>query len=82
LRWRASAKRPKALSTTTIETGHLPISATKLGLAIPVGVGDFDNNGLPDLLVTCFGGIVLYRNNGDGRFTDAPKQAGLGGDSG
>jgi hypothetical protein len=45
-------------------------------------VGDFDNDGWPDLVVTCFGGIVLYRNNGDGTFTDVTKQAGLGGDSG
>jgi len=44
-------------------------------------VGDYNNDGWPDLLVTCFGGVVLYRNNGDGTFTDATKQAGLGGDS-
>ena len=45
-------------------------------------VGDFNNDGWPDLVVTCFGGIVLYRNNGDGTFTDVTRQAGLGGDSG
>src|SRR5690349_1459685 len=45
-------------------------------------VGDYNNDGWPDLLVTCFGGVVLYRNNGDGTFTDVTKQAGLGGDSG
>ena len=44
-------------------------------------VGDYNNDGWPDLLVTCFGGVVLYRNNGDGTFTDVTKQAGLGGDS-
>jgi enediyne biosynthesis protein E4 len=44
-------------------------------------VGDYNNDGWPDLLVTCFGGIVLYRNNGDGTFTDVTKQAGLGGDN-
>jgi len=44
-------------------------------------VGDFNNDGWPDLLVTCFGGVVLYRNNGDGTFTDVTMQAGLGGDS-
>src|SRR5579864_8117564 len=41
-------------------------------------VGDFNNDGWPDLFVTCFGGVVLYRNNGDGTFTDVTKQAGLG----
>ncbi|MGB7282458.1 MAG: CRTAC1 family protein [Candidatus Acidiferrum sp.] len=45
-------------------------------------VGDYNNDGWPDLLVTCFGGVVLYRNNGDGTFTDVTKQAGLSGDSG
>ncbi len=43
-------------------------------------VGDYNNDGWPDLLVTCFGGVVLYRNNGDGTFTDVTKEAGLGGD--
>jgi hypothetical protein len=46
-----------------------------------VAVGDYNNDGWPDLLVTCFGGVVLYRNNGDGTFTDVTKQAGLAGDT-
>ena len=44
-------------------------------------VGDFNNDGWPDLFVTCFGGVVLYRNNGDGTFTDVTNQAGLGADT-
>lgn len=40
-------------------------------------VGDYNNDGWPDLLVTCFGGVVLYRNNGDGTFTDVTKEAGV-----
>lgn len=44
-------------------------------------VGDYNNDGWPDLLVTCFGGVVLYRNNGDGTFTDVTRAAGLGGDT-
>jgi enediyne biosynthesis protein E4 len=44
-------------------------------------VGDYNNDGRPDLLVTCFGGVVLYRNNGDGTFTDVTKASGLGGDA-
>ncbi len=43
-------------------------------------VGDYNNDGWPDLLVTCFGGVVLYRNNGDGTFTDVTRSAGLGAD--
>lgn len=44
-------------------------------------VGDYNNDGWPDLLVTCFGGVVLYRNNRDGTFSDATKEAGLSGDN-
>ena len=40
-------------------------------------VGDYNNDGWPDLLVTCEEGMVLYRNNGDGTFTDVTKQAHL-----
>ena len=57
----------------------------KAGVANPcwamgAAVGDYNSDGWPDLLVTCFGGVVLYRNNGDGSFTDTTKQAGLDGD--
>lgn len=48
--------------------------------AMGASVGDYNNDGWPDLLVTCFGGVVLYRNNGDGTFTDVTKEAGLSGD--
>jgi hypothetical protein len=49
--------------------------------AMGATVGDYNNDGWPDLLVTCFGGVVLYRNNGDGTFTDATKAVGLSGDT-
>ena len=45
-------------------------------------VGDYNNDGWPDLLVSCFGGVVLYRNNGDATFTDVTRAAGLGSDTG
>src|SRR6266478_1421267 len=45
-------------------------------------VGDYNGDGWPDLLVTCFGGVVLYRNNGDGTFADVTQQTGLGKDAG
>ncbi len=50
--------------------------------AMGAAVGDYNNDGLPDLIVSCFGGVVLYRNNGDGTFTDVTKQAGLDKDVG
>jgi enediyne biosynthesis protein E4 len=59
----------------------------KAGVATPcwamgAAVGDYNNDGRPDLLVSCFGGVVLYRNNGDGTFTDVTKAAHLDKDVG
>jgi hypothetical protein len=42
-----------------------------------VAVGDYDNDGFPDILVTSYGRCILYHNNGDGTFTDATEKAGL-----
>ena len=50
--------------------------------AMGATVGDYNNDGWPDLLVSCFGGVVLYRNNGDGTFADVTKQSGLSSDVG
>jgi enediyne biosynthesis protein E4 len=41
-------------------------------------VGDYDNDGDPDIYVTNFGPNRLYRNNADGSFTDVTARAGEG----
>jgi enediyne biosynthesis protein E4 len=44
-----------------------------------VAVGDFNNDGLPDILITCVGQNRLFRNTGKGTFEDVTKASGLGG---
>jgi hypothetical protein len=44
-----------------------------------VAVGDFDNDGLPDLFVTAVGLNHLFHNLGGGRFADVTASAGVGG---
>jgi hypothetical protein len=42
-----------------------------------VAVGDYDNDGWPDLFVTGYGGCILYKNNRDGTFSNVTEKAGL-----
>ena len=42
-----------------------------------VAVGDYDNDGYPDILVTSYGRCILYHNNRDGTFTDVTDKAGV-----
>lgn len=40
-------------------------------------VGDYDDDGFPDLLVTGYGGVLLFHNRGDGTFVETAAAAGL-----
>ena len=40
-------------------------------------IADYDNDGYPDILVTAYGRCTLYRNNGNGTFTDVTDKAGV-----
>ena len=42
-----------------------------------VAVGDYNNDGFPDIFITCVGQSRLFRNMGNGTFTDVTKTAGL-----
>ena len=42
-----------------------------------VAVGDYNNDGFPDIFVTCVGQSRLFRNMGNGKFTEVTKAAGL-----
>ena len=82
-----AGKKAKAALYHNNHDGTFTDVTDKAGVGYPCWgqgavVGDYNNDGWPDLLVTCFGGVVLYRNNGDGTFTDVTKQAGLDVDTG
>jgi len=47
------------------------------GYCMGVAVGDVDNDGRPDVLVTEDGGVRLFLNRGNGKFIDVTKGAGL-----
>jgi predicted NUDIX family NTP pyrophosphohydrolase len=40
-------------------------------------IADYDNDGYQDILVTAYGRCTLYRNNGNGTFTDVTDKAGV-----
>jgi hypothetical protein len=47
-----------------------------------VAVGDYDNDGYPDMYVTGYGSAILYHNNGNGTFTDVTAKAGVADEGG
>jgi enediyne biosynthesis protein E4 len=47
-----------------------------------VAVGDYNNDGFPDILITCVGQNRLFRNTGKGTFVDVTRTSGLGGRTG
>lgn len=52
---------------------------THKGWGMGVAVADYDNDGLPDLYVTGYGGNALYRNKGNCKFEDVTDRAGVAG---
>jgi tetratricopeptide (TPR) repeat protein len=56
------------------------ITSFPRGYGHGVAVGDYDNDGRPDLFVTRWRSYALYHNRGDGQFEDVTELAGLGGD--
>jgi enediyne biosynthesis protein E4 len=61
--------------TFTDVTEKAGISGAYFGMG--VAVGDYDNDGWPDIFVTSYGKCTLYQNNRDGTFSDVTEKAGL-----
>ncbi len=62
--------------------GHFRLSrdafhGVKTEYGIGVAVGDYDNDGHPDLYLSCYGKNKLFHNDGHGTFTDVTDRAGL-----
>jgi hypothetical protein len=47
------------------------------GCGMGVAVGNYDNDGHPDIYITNYGRNILYHNNRDGTFTDVTGRAGV-----
>jgi hypothetical protein len=59
---------------TDVSTGSgLDVAGHSMGVAI----GDVNNDGKPDVLLTQYGGIKLFLNRGNGHFEDVTEKAGL-----
>ena len=64
--------------------GHFTDTTTGSGLDISfygmgVAVGDYDNDGFPDLFITAVGGNRLFHNEHHGKFLEVTQAAGVGG---
>lgn len=74
---RSTLYRNNGDGTFTDVTDKAGVGAEGL-FGMGVAVGDFDNDGYPDLFVLGYGRCILYHNNGDGTFTDVTARAGVG----
>jgi len=68
---KADGSRVLHFTDVTTESGMHP-----RGYGMGVAVGDIDNDGWPDLYLTGFGRNQMFRNNGNGTFTDVTRQSG------
>jgi len=73
---RSALYRNNGDGTFTDVTDKAGVGAEGL-FGMGVAVGDYDNDGFPDLLVLGYGRCLLYHNNGNGTFSDVTERAGV-----
>ena len=71
--------RNRGDSTFEDVTRKAGLAGEDLGFTFGVAVGDYDNDGYPDLFICNAGSNALYHNNRDGTFTDVTEVSGIGG---
>jgi len=59
--------------TDVTKSAGLDIEMYGMGVA----VGDYDNDGFPDIFITCVGQSRLFHNTGKGTFVDVTRSSGL-----
>ncbi len=79
---RGKEKPPRAALFHNNHDGTFTDVTEKAGVAnerwgFGVAVGDYDNDGWPDIYVSNYGKNRLYHNNHDGTFTDVAEKAGV-----
>jgi len=78
----AKEKAPRAVLFRNLGNWKFADVTERAGVAnerwgMGVAVGDYDNDGRPDLYVSNFGVSRLYHNNGNGTFTDVAAKLGV-----
>ena len=82
--WHPSAVKPTLALYHNDGKGHFEEATAGSGLDVSlygmgVAVGDYDNDGFTDVLITGVGGNRLFRNLGSGKFQEVTSQAGVAG---
>lgn len=70
--------RNKGNKTFEDVTAKAGVSGEHLDFGYGVAIGDYDNDGSPDIFIANTGKNTLYHNNGDGTFVDVTDASGLG----
>src|SRR5438067_10531386 len=77
--WNRPYRQNKDRSFTDVTEQSGLANAGDGNYGMGVAVGDYDNDGYPDLYVTSYGKNILYHNNGNGTLTDVTAKAGVAG---